>query len=237
MVSGHLFHCRKNSWPPEEYVARTALQLLDLDGGAPPEQAWRRRLNSHANILKEFSVTFMEAMKMMTLGVRLWSYAREEASHGRKAPIDPFRRESCKPSASQGVPLGGMGSGSISRGFRGEFKNWHIIPGLCDNSPVMENQFSIFVSRDGGNKKYSSVLAPGHHEGLKKYGDSGISSWDWNLSGQHSTYHALFPRAWTIYDGEPDPDLKISCRQISPFIPHDYKDSSLPTSVFVYTVS
>jgi hypothetical protein len=28
MVSGHLFHCRKNSWPPEEYVARTALQLV-----------------------------------------------------------------------------------------------------------------------------------------------------------------------------------------------------------------
>lgn len=28
MVSGHLFHCRKNSWPPEEYVGRTALQLV-----------------------------------------------------------------------------------------------------------------------------------------------------------------------------------------------------------------
>jgi non-lysosomal glucosylceramidase len=71
---------------------------------------------------------------------------------------------------------------------------------------------------------------------FRKNSDSGISSWDWNLSGQHSTYHALFPRAWTVYDGEPDPDLKISCRQISPFIPHDYKDSSLPTSVFVYTL-
>lgn len=236
MVSGHIFHFRKNSWPAEEYVGRTALQLLDFDGGAPPEQAWRRRLNSHANLLKEFSVTFMEAMRMMSLGLRLWSYVREEASHGRKAPIDPFTKERCKPSASQGVPLGGMGSGSISRGFRGEFKNWHIIPGLCESSPVMENQFSIFVSRDGANKKYSSVLAPGHHEGLKKNSDSGISSWDWNLSGQHSTYHALFPRAWTVYDGEPDPDLKISCRQISPFIPHDYKDSSLPTSVFVYTL-
>ncbi|EEE51125.1 hypothetical protein OsJ_31868 [Oryza sativa Japonica Group] len=210
MVSGNLFHCRRNSWPAEEYVGRTALQLLDFDGGSPPEQAWRRRLNSHANLLKEFSVTFMEAMRM-------------------KAPIDPFTKEKCKPSASQGVPLGGMGSGSISRGFRGEFKNWHIIPGLCETSP-------IFVSRDGGNKKYSSVLSPGHHEGLKKCNDSGISSWDWNLSGQHSTYHALFPRAWTVYDGEPDPDLKISCRQISPFIPHDYKDSSLPTSVFVYTL-
>uniref|UniRef100_A0A0D3HEN1 Non-lysosomal glucosylceramidase n=1 Tax=Oryza barthii TaxID=65489 RepID=A0A0D3HEN1_9ORYZ len=209
MVSGNLFHCRRNSWPAEEYVGRTALQLLDFDGGSPPEQAWRRRLNSHANLLKEFSVTFMEAMRMMSLGLRLWSYVREEASHGRKAPIDPFTKEKCKPSASQGVPLGGMGSGSISRGFRGEFKNWHIIPGLCETSPVMENQ---------------------------KCNDSGISSWDWNLSGQHSTYHALFPRAWTVYDGEPDPDLKISCRQISPFIPHDYKDSSLPTSVFVYTL-
>uniref|UniRef100_A0A0D9XKI8 Non-lysosomal glucosylceramidase n=1 Tax=Leersia perrieri TaxID=77586 RepID=A0A0D9XKI8_9ORYZ len=183
MVSGNIFHCRRNSWPAEEYVGRTALQLLDFDGGSPPEQAWRRRLNSHANLLKEFSVTFMEAMRMMSLGVRLWSYVREEASHGRKAPIDPFTKEKCRPSASQGVPLGAVA-------FR---------EALGESSRIGIS-FLIFVSRDGGNKKYSSVLAPGHHE------------------------------------GEPDPDLKISCRQISPFIPHDYKDSSLPTSVFVYTL-
>ncbi|XP_078173387.1 uncharacterized protein LOC144567189 isoform X2 [Carex rostrata] len=236
MLNKHLFHSRKKSWPAEEYVNKSTLQLLDFDCGAPPEQAWRRRLNSHANLLKEFTVTFKEAIRMMSLGLRLWSYVREEASHGRKAPIDPFTRERCKPSASEGVPLGGMGSGSISRGFRGEFKNWQILPGLREMSPVMANQFSIFVSRDGGKKKYSSVLSPGHHEGLKKFGDQGISSWDWNLSGQNSTYHALFPRAWTVYDGEPDPDLKISCRQISPFIPHNYQESSLPTTVFVYTL-
>ncbi|GLU08723.1 hypothetical protein SLE2022_256190 [Rubroshorea leprosula] len=236
MMTGNIFHCRKNSWPPEEYISRATLQLFDFDSAAPPEQAWRRRLNSHANILKEFSVTFKEAIKMVTLGIRLWSYVREEASHGRKAPIDPFTREKCKPSASQGVPVGGMGSGSISRGFRGEFRQFQITPGTCDASPVMANQFSIFITRDGGNKKYASVLAPGQHEGLGKANDHGISSWGWNLSGQHSTYHALFPRAWTIYDGEPDPDLKVSCRQISPFIPHNYKDSSLPAAVFVYTL-
>lgn len=38
---------------------------LGFDGGAPPEHAWRRRLNSHANILKEFSITFKEAVKMV----------------------------------------------------------------------------------------------------------------------------------------------------------------------------
>uniref|UniRef100_A0A6N2JWD9 Glycosyl-hydrolase family 116 N-terminal domain-containing protein n=1 Tax=Salix viminalis TaxID=40686 RepID=A0A6N2JWD9_SALVM len=171
MVSSNLFHCTKRSWPPEEYISKNTLQLFDFDSAAPPEQAWRRRLNSHANLLKEFSVTFREAIQMVRLGIRLWSYVREEASHGRKAPIDPFTRESCKPSASQGVPLGGMGSGSISRGFRGEFRQWQIVPGICESSPVMANQFSIFISRDGGNKNYASVLAPGQHEGI---GDSSL---------------------------------------------------------------
>ncbi|RWW31076.1 hypothetical protein GW17_00004323 [Ensete ventricosum] len=198
----------------------------------------------------------------MRLGVRLWSYVREEASHGRVSHAT-FAHLWTLSFFSHDV-ISVCRSGSISRGFRGEFKHWQIIPGSCETSPVMANQFSvsfrlyfIFISRDGGNKKYSSVLAPGHHEGLqlvtflifiiwvaeafssftmipfRKNGDLGISSWDWNLTGQHSTYHALFPRAWTVYDGicEPDPDLKISCRQISPFIPHDYRESSLPTAV------
>lgn len=36
--------------------------------------------------------------------------------------------------------------------------------------------------------------------------------------------------------GEPDPELKIACRQISPVIPHNYKESSLPVAVFSFTV-
>lgn len=34
-------------------------------------------------------------------------------------------------------------SGSISRGFRGEFRQWQIIPGTREASPVMANQFSV----------------------------------------------------------------------------------------------
>ncbi|XP_015617336.1 uncharacterized protein [Oryza sativa Japonica Group] len=64
-----------------------------------------------------------------------------------------------------------------------------------------------------------------------------IGSWDWNMSGQNSTYHALYPRSWTIYNGEPDPDVNIVCRQISPIIPHNYQQSSYPVSVFTFTVT
>ena len=36
--------------------------------------------------------------------------------------------------------------------------------------------------------------------------------------------------------GQPDPELNIVCRQISPFVPHNYKESSLPVAVFTFTV-
>jgi uncharacterized protein (DUF608 family) len=41
---------------------------------------------------------------------------------------------------------------------------------------------------------------------------------------------------FSLNAGEPDPELKIVCRQISPVIPHNYKESSFPVSVFTFTV-
>ncbi|KAH7445901.1 hypothetical protein KP509_01G027700 [Ceratopteris richardii] len=228
-------HEKKPCWPLNSFVNRTALHALEPDAGSPPSHAWRRKLDSHANFLKEFTLTFMETFRMIRLGLRVWQYARSERAKGRKAPIDPFRTGP-KPVASNGVPLGGMGGGSINRGFRGEFHQFQLLPGVCKEEAVPGNQFSVFVSRTNG-RRYSSVLATGMSEHKWKKDDSmGVGSWDWNLDGQHCSYHALFPRAWTIYDGEPDPELKISCRQISPFIPHNYKESSLPACVFSYTI-
>lgn len=42
--------------------------------------------------------------------------------------------------------------------------------------------------------------------------------------------------SFIIATGEPDPELKIVCRQLSPFIPHNYCESSLPVAVFTFTV-
>ncbi|PWZ16534.1 Non-lysosomal glucosylceramidase [Zea mays] len=40
-----------------------------------------------------------------------------------------------------------------------------------------------------------------------------------------------------VMDGEPDPEIKITYRQISPFIPHNYRESSFPAAVFTFTVN
>lgn len=45
----------------------------------------------------------------------------------------------------------------------------------------------------------------------------------------------LYPRSWSEIDLS-EYGIKLIGRQISPIIPHEYKDSSLPCAVFVWTV-
>ncbi|XP_050917822.1 uncharacterized protein LOC127135048 [Lathyrus oleraceus] len=152
---------------------------------------------------------------------------------GKIGVIDPFAKRHI--TSSHGVPLGGVGAGSIGRSFKGDFQRLQLFPLACQDKPVLANQFSLFVSRPNG-EKHSTVLCSGKPDVLKENPASGIKSWDWNMNGASSTYHALYPRAWTVYE-EPDPALKIVCRQISPVIPHNYKESSFPVSVFTFTLN
>lgn len=62
-----------------------------------------------------------------------------------------------------------------------------------------------------------------------------LSSWESNLDPAKCTYTALYPRSWTEIDLT-EYGVKLIGRQVSPVIPHDYKDSSLPCAIFVWTV-
>eukprot|EP01033_Poteriospumella_lacustris_P008556 gene8556-6156_t len=46
-----------------------------------------------------------------------------------------------------------------------------------------------------------------------------------------ATYYARFPFAWTVYE-DPVAHVKVVVKQTSPFIPGNYSESCLPTSVF-----
>ncbi|CAL9041064.1 unnamed protein product [Musa banksii] len=208
--------------------------LVNHDNGQPPSLTWQRKVNDKGHQLSEFTLTMREKLKLAPLGIRLGRQIVEDIARGQVAVIDPLKKRigmSC-----QGVPLGGIGVGSIGRSYRGDFQRWQLFPGVCEDKSVLANQFSVFISRSDG-KKYSTVLSPRNPELIKQNSISGVGSWDWNLDGKNTTYHALYPRAWTIYDGEPDPDLKIVCCQISPFIPHNYKESSYPVAVFTFTLT
>ncbi|KAG6508070.1 non-lysosomal glucosylceramidase-like isoform X1 [Zingiber officinale] len=207
---------------------------VKVDTGQPASLTWQRKVSDKGQQLVEFTLTMREKLKLAPLGIRLGRQIIEETAKGQVAAIDPLKKRTGI--TCQAVPLGGIGSGSIGRSYKGDFQRWQLFPGLCEDQAVIANQFSAFISRSDG-KKYSTVLSPGNADLIKKNSISGVGSWDWNLKGQNTTYHALYPRAWTVYDGEPDPDLKIVCRQISPFIPHNYKQSSYPVAVFTFTLT
>ncbi|KAK8638558.1 hypothetical protein V6N13_136977 [Hibiscus sabdariffa] len=208
--------------------------LPEVDPGKPASLTWQRQLNRIGKPPTGFGLSFKEIMFLAPIGFRLWRYTREEEATGRASIFDIFRKHII--TSDHGVPLGGIGAGSIGRGYRGEFQRFKLFKTVCEEGPILANQFSAFVSRPNG-KKYSTVLCARTPEVTKESTGSGIESWDWNLKGEKCTYHGLFPRSWTIYEGEPDPELTISCRQISPFIPHNYKESSFPVSAFTFTLS
>uniref|UniRef100_A0A0D9XQQ1 Non-lysosomal glucosylceramidase n=1 Tax=Leersia perrieri TaxID=77586 RepID=A0A0D9XQQ1_9ORYZ len=207
---------------------RAQINGHSVDPGQLPELTWEHNLSDIDYDLPSFRLTWSETFQLAGLGLRLGRHILEETSKGRAAVIDPMKKRIAK--SDQGVPLGGIGSGSIGRSYKGDFQRWQLFPGTCEERPVLANQFSAFISRKDG-RNYSSVLHPGKPDLPKGSNISGIGSWDWNMSGQNSKYHALYPRSWTIYNGEPDPDVNIVCRQISPIIPHNYQQSSYPNSV------
>ncbi|XAR56279.1 Glucosylceramidase [Bertholletia excelsa] len=206
---------------------------IKVDPAKPASLTWQRTLSCLEKAPSEFTLRVLEMIHLAPVGYRLWRYVREEAAQGREAFINPFARHYV--SSCHGVPLGGIGAGSIERNYKGEFQRFQLFPQVCESEPVLANQFSVFVSRSNGDK-YSTVLCPRSPQVSKDSPATGIGSWDWNIEGHSSKYHALYPRAWTVYEGEPDPLLKIVCRQISPFIPHNYKESSFPVAVFTFTL-
>ena len=62
-----------------------------------------------------------------------------------------------------------------------------------------------------------------------------LSSWESNLDTSKCSYTALYPRSWTEIDLS-EHGVKLIGRQVSPIIPHDYKDSSLPCCLFIWNV-
>ncbi|KAM7279303.1 hypothetical protein ACFE04_006437 [Oxalis oulophora] len=206
-----------------------------IDPGQPASFTWQRQLNSDGKLPSMFSFTLRDVMHLGPVGFRQMYYSKEDIAAGKAVIFDVSKKYVI--TNDHGVPLGGIGAGSIGRSYRGGFQNFKLFPRICEEAPVLENQFSVFVSRPNG-EKFSTVLCPrgtGVVEGEKT--SSSIESWDWNLNEEKCTYNALFPRAWTTYDGVPDPELKIVSRQISPFIPNNYKESSFPVSAFTYTIS
>lgn len=59
-----------------------------------------------------------------------------------------------------GVPLGGIGGGTIGRGFKGEFCRFQLRPGVYEYKIVDANQFIVTIQNSANVTVYQNVLSP-----------------------------------------------------------------------------
>ena len=190
--------------------------------------AWKREITEPINRrAKPMRITPKLLWHMLPGMVRIRRWARRKRREGRR-PLFDLVMGDFKVKPDKGIPLGGLGCGTITRGCHGDFNRWGLKPGDYSYRSVDADQFSLRVKR-GDEEPQAIVLNPG------KTKEKALQDWGWDLKESGMTYRALFPRAWHDYQ-EPLPGINLSCRQVSPVIPHNYKESSYPVSIFIWDV-
>jgi len=124
-----------------------------------------------------------------------------------------------------GLPLGGLGAGSIGRTYRGDFARWQLNLGSTRFESLPANQFSVFVAQ--GSQTQAHVLSPLRPQILPE--------WNWDMPPGAGTYSALFPKAWYVYQWDALP-VRLTQKQFSPVIPGNCRESSYPVGIFEWTV-
>lgn len=200
-----------------------------VKGVGVPEFGWRiclaHEFQEKRKPFQASNVSLSNIVEHLGLGVRYLKWWYRKTHVEKKAPfIDminslPLRQ-------IYGAPLGGFGGGTITKGWRGEFCRWQLKPGMYHYKTVIADQFTVCLRR-GGQTLYQQVLSVERPHTLQ--------GWNWGFCGSFAFYHALYPRAWTVYD-LPGQNVTLTCRQVSPIIPHDYQDTSLPAGVFVWDI-
>lgn len=194
---------------------------------AIPGAAWRRRLDQRlpAPGKPAQMKNIRSLVSMLPMIVRMMRLMQKSAQAG----FDPINFTNPQiPGPEMGVPLGGIGSGSITRGWRGGFRRWQMRPGFVQLGEVGADQFSLYVQPEG-QPAAQQVLAVDHPQ------KDALSGWDWTMDAACATYYGLFPRAWTRYE-QPLPGVNLTCRQLSPVIAHNYRESCLPVSEFRWKI-
>ncbi|XP_050400246.1 non-lysosomal glucosylceramidase isoform X1 [Patella vulgata] len=193
-----------------------------------PDFGWRVKLSYECQdkMSPFFKPRLSQIPQYLGLSMRYSVMWAKKKKQGKKPFIDHLNPLPHNP--IYGCPIGGIGCGTIGRGYRGEFCRFQMIPGIYRHNTVDANQFIVCIRRNN-ETIYQQVLSSQVKKGKS------LKSWSWGFPGGMATYHALYPRAWTVYNIKKH-NVRLICRQISPIYPHEYQETCLPTAVFVWTI-
>jgi uncharacterized protein (DUF608 family) len=137
--------------------------------------------------------------------------------------------------AAVAFPLGGIGTGNVSLGARGDLRDWEIFnhPG---KGALLPNTFFAIRAQAGAAPAVARVLEgplpPPHtlSHGYHPWTAAGLP----RLAG--ATFRGEYPFAWITFD-DPVLPVKVQLEAFTPFVPLDAAASGLPCAVLTYTLT
>lgn len=150
-----------------------------------------------------------------------------------------------RPLAS-GIPLGGLGTGSVEIMETGRFRDWEIFNNYqwsgnrAEAAPEMWSEDSFFAIRvkqsDGPPRVRLLYLEDDPINSLSPKKDNAfIYNFPFLKNVEGIRYSGQFPFARLQYEDASLP-VEVELEAFSPFIPHNAKDSGLPLAFFTFTV-
>lgn len=153
---------------------------------------------------------------------------------GRLSPVTYPRVFTGRQLSQIAFPLGGIGTGSISLGGRGQLQDWEIF-NRPDKGQAPEYAFASIFVQSGRAKPQARVLEarlmPPYKSasGLGPAGAPGLSRL------QSARFTGEFPLSRIDFI-EPQLPVQVSLEAFSPFIPLDTENSGFPAAVLRYRV-
>lgn len=144
------------------------------------------------------------------------------------------------------MPLGGIGTGTISIGGRGDLRDWEImnrgaigfLPAFKLVNPTIANGpfFAIYVRSTGDSAAQVRVLE-GPIPVKDYYGDWGADAVNSGFPRfEKTSFHAAYPLAQINFEDEKVP-LDIRLEAFNPLIPGDADKSGIPVAVLRYVIT
>ncbi|MFM8605329.1 MAG: GH116 family glycosyl-hydrolase [Cyanobium sp.] len=136
------------------------------------------------------------------------------------------------------MPLGGFGAGCLGRGPDGAFNLWHLDGGEHWFGTLPDCQFALYENNGESSRAHALAVKPQRDASRSEAGEP-LPAWSWYPAStqERSTgsYAARYPLSWSSYEGVFE--AQVRCEAFSPVLPGDYRRSSYPVAVFVWTLA
>lgn len=182
-----------------------------------------------------------DALKMVTAAPFIGFMESPQNVHARSSNSSSRERNERSwrifetPNLSEiGFPLGGIGTGCVSLGGRGQLRDWEICNHANKGRSLANTFFAIWCkspNESGKAKILESQIQPPYPGGfgLSRDGMPGMPRL------KKSTFYGAYPFARIEFEDDSLP-LRITLEAFNPFIPGNVKDSAIPVAIFYWRV-